>query len=152
MKRPADEQRLLDLGLSEIVCDGGVREWFDPHEPDVVQARTDANGRLTPGGRPQAMGLRVTAGTVLQAALAHLGDRAVTYDSPAGERSMGRAVVAFNVLTGHALTEEDGWLLLEVLKIVRGRAAPGYHADSYEDRVSYAALGAEARARAAGGV
>jgi hypothetical protein len=138
MRRSDDEQGLLDSGLSE----------------------TDANGKLLlPGLKhydsvPSALPTpleSVTAHAVLDAARAHLGARAVTYDSPAGERSMARTVAAFNAQTGHELTEEDGWLFMEDLKIVRGRAAPGYHADSYEDRVSYAALGAEARARAAGG-
>jgi hypothetical protein len=157
MKRSTDEQRLLDLGLSKMECDDG-REWFSPSNPDVVQAQTDANGGLLPGGRPApptspigelrklagavplALSAFVTAEAVLAAARAHLGSRAVTYDSLAGERSMAHAVAIFNLRTGHALTE-DGWLLLEAVKFVRGRAAPGYHADSYE-----------ARARAAGGV
>jgi len=60
---------------------------------------------------------------------------------------MGKCVTAFNVITGHFLSEADGWLLLQILKDVRQWTAPEYHADSAEDCVSYAALKAEALAR-----
>lgn len=73
-------------------------------------------------------------------------DRAATYDKPDGERSMGRAVEAFNAITGRDLTEPEGWLLLQVLKDVRLFQRPGYHADSAEDCIAYAALKAEAKA------
>jgi hypothetical protein len=72
-------------------------------------------------------------------------DRAATYDAPSGERSMGKAVVAFNAITGHALTESEGWLFLQVLKDVRLFTRSAYHADSAEDCIAYAALKAEAR-------
>jgi hypothetical protein len=72
-------------------------------------------------------------------------DRAATYDNPEGERSMGKAVQAFNAITGRDLTEPEGWLLLQVLKDVRLFQRPGYHADSAEDCIAYAALKAEAK-------
>ena len=75
--------------------------------------------------------------------------RAATYDKPDGERSMGKAVEAFNAITGRELTEAEGWLLLAVLKNVRLFQRPGYHADSAEDAVAYGALLAEAKAREA---
>ena len=63
-----------------------------------------------------------------------------------GERSMGRAVAALNVILGReALTESEGWLLLQILKDVRDRQRPVPHVDSLEDCVAYAALKAEAR-------
>lgn len=74
-------------------------------------------------------------------------ERARQYDSPGGERSMGKAITAFNAITGRNLTEPDGWLLLQVLKDVRQWQKPGYHADSAEDCIAYAALKAEALAR-----
>lgn len=74
-------------------------------------------------------------------------ERAATYDKPEGERSMAATVTAFNTITGHTLTEAEGWLLLQVLKDVRQWQRPGYHADSAEDCVAYAALKAEALAR-----
>lgn len=74
-----------------------------------------------------------------------LEERGKQYDQPGGERSMGKAVSAFNTITGRSLTEAEGWLLLQVLKDVRQWQNPGkYHADSAEDCVSYAALKAEA--------
>ena len=72
-------------------------------------------------------------------------ERAATYDKPDGERSMGRTVAAFNAITGRDLTEPEGWLLLQILKDVRLFQRPGYHADSAEDCIAYAALKAEAK-------
>jgi len=71
-------------------------------------------------------------------------DRASTYDAPCGEHSMGKAVTAFNAITGYTLSESEGWLLLQVLQDVRLFARPAYHADSAEDCIAYAALKAEA--------
>lgn len=87
----------------------------------------------------------VDAAALLDAAAGHIRDRAATYDKPAGERSMGQTVAAFNAITGHTLQESEGWLLMELLKAVRDFTTPGGHADSQEDRIAYAALGAEAR-------
>ena len=73
-----------------------------------------------------------------------MAERGATYDKPDGERSMGRTVAAFNAITGRDLSEGEGWLLLQVLKDVRQWQRPGYHADSAEDCIAYAALKAEA--------
>jgi hypothetical protein len=86
------------------------------------------------------------ADQLLQKAAQHMQDRAATYDKPEGERSMGKAVAAFNAITGRDLSEPEGWLLLQVLKDVRLFQRPGYHADSAEDCIAYAALKAEAKA------
>lgn len=86
----------------------------------------------------------MNATDILNKAAQHMADRASTYDKPEGERSMGRAVEAFNAITGRDLSEPEGWLLLQVLKDVRLFTRPGYHADSAEDCVAYAALKAEA--------
>lgn len=82
---------------------------------------------------------------LLGRAAAHMHERASTYDETDGERSMGKAVTAFNAITGHNLTESEGWLLLQVLKDVRLFTRPAYHADSAEDCIAYAALKAEAK-------
>lgn len=82
---------------------------------------------------------------LLGRAAAHMHARASTYDAPDGERSMGKAVSAFNAITGHNLTESEGWLLLQVLKDVRLFTRSEYHADSAEDCIAYAALKAEAK-------
>lgn len=86
------------------------------------------------------------ADQLLQKAAQHMQDRAATYDKPEGERSMGKAVAAFNAITGRDLSEPEGWLLLQLLKDVRLFQRPGYHADSAEDCIAYAALKAEAKA------
>lgn len=87
----------------------------------------------------------MNATDILEKAAQHMAERAATYDKPEGERSMGRAVEAFNAITGRDLSESEGWLLLQVLKSVRLFTRPGYHADSAEDSVAYAALVAEAK-------
>lgn len=87
----------------------------------------------------------MNATDILRKAAQHMADRASAYDKPEGERSMGRAVEAFNAITDRDLSESEGWLLLQVLKSVRLFARPGYHADSAEDGVAYAALVAEAK-------
>ena len=74
-------------------------------------------------------------------------ERGATYDKAGAERSMVRTITAFNALTGHELTEADGWLLMLLLKQARQWSAPTYHRDSAEDGVAYAALLAEALAR-----
>ena len=82
---------------------------------------------------------------LLQVAADHMRARAATYDKPDGERSMGKTVAAFNAVTGRDLSEAEGWLLLQLLKDVRLFQRPGYHADSAEDCIAYAALKAEAK-------
>jgi uncharacterized membrane protein len=78
-------------------------------------------------------------------------ERGKQYDSPQGERSMGRCVVAFNALTGRDLEEAEGWLFQQLLKDARqwsgGKSQEKtrrYHRDSAEDCIAYAALKAEA--------
>ena len=92
------------------------------------------------------MGDKITAAALLDAAAGHLRDRATTYDKPAGERSMGATVEAFRAVTGVVLTEEQGWLFMQLLKAVRSQQG-AYRADSYEDGAAYAALAGEAAAR-----
>lgn len=88
----------------------------------------------------------VTAASMLQAALGHMEDRAKNYDAPGGERSMGKTVSAFNTITGLKLSEEQGWIFMEILKQVRSQQG-NYRADNYEDMVAYAALRGECAAR-----
>lgn len=82
---------------------------------------------------------------LLAAACEHMVQRAATYDKPEGERSMGRAVEAFNAITGRDIEESEGWLLMQLLKDVRDRQRREPHRDSLEDCIAYAALKAEAR-------
>lgn len=84
-----------------------------------------------------------TAPDILQRAAQHMQDRAAARDQPGGERSMRRTVDAFNALTGHALSERDGWLFMAVLKMARATTTPAGTPDDYEDLAAYAALAGE---------
>ena len=85
----------------------------------------------------------MTAHNILERAAQHMRDRASTYDKPEGERSMCATVRAFQAITGHQLTEEQGWLFMALLKAVRSQQG-AYRADSYEDGAAYFALAGEA--------
>lgn len=82
---------------------------------------------------------------LLASTSALLSERGKQYDSPKGERSMGRTIAAFNAITGRELTEAEGMLLLALLKMVRDRQRTIPHQDSCEDLIAYSALYAEAR-------
>lgn len=78
--------------------------------------------------------------------MGHMDDRASQYDAPEGERSMGKTVSMFNILTGHSLTETEGWKFMQVLKMVRS-CQGDFREDNYEDGSAYAALAGESHAR-----
>lgn len=81
---------------------------------------------------------------ILHSAIVCITDRGAQRDQPNGERSMGRAVGAFNALTGHQLTERDGWLFMVALKAARAATIGGRHnADDYVDGAAYMALAGE---------
>src|SRR5690554_7961080 len=83
-----------------------------------------------------------TAPDFLRQAAELMKERGKQYDQDGGERSMGKTVEAFNAITGRDLSESEGWLLMGLLKSVR-QYSGGYHRDSAEDKVAYAALEAE---------
>lgn len=83
---------------------------------------------------------------ILHAASECIGDRAKDRDLPDGERSMLRAVVAFEALTKIRMTETQGWLFMAVLKL--SRATAGRHrADDWIDLCGYGALAGESAER-----
>lgn len=82
----------------------------------------------------------------LQAGLDAMQQRAATYDKPEGERSMSATVEAFKAITGHAITEEQGYLFMAILKAVRSQQG-NYSADSYVDGAAYFGLAGEAASR-----
>lgn len=84
---------------------------------------------------------------ILNHAADHMRDRAKTYDKPEGERSMAATVSAFNAVTGHNLTETQGWLIMAILKMVRSQQG-AHKADNFEDLTAYSALAGESSARA----
>jgi len=86
------------------------------------------------------------ASDILNAAAEHMKERASTYDQSQGERSIGKTVTMFNILTGAGLTDEQGWLFMACLKMVRAQQGR-YRADSYEDGAAYFALAGESAAQ-----
>ena len=86
--------------------------------------------------------MTVKAHEILDKAAGHMRDRATTYDRPGGERSMPNAVAAFNAITGHSITAEQGWLFMALLKAVRTQQGD-FRADNYEDGAAYFALAGE---------
>ena len=86
-----------------------------------------------------------TAVDILRKGAQHIEDRAASRDQPEGERSMARAVKAFNAMFGKDLTEVQGWQFMEILKMSRS-AAGTHNPDDYEDAAAYAALAGEAAA------
>lgn len=83
-----------------------------------------------------------TAPEILQIAFDTISQRGKERDKEDGERSMLATVNAFNALTGHNLTETDGWKFMTVLKLARSGAG-GYKLDDYIDMSAYAALAGE---------
>ena len=81
-------------------------------------------------------------------AAALMDDRGKERDKEDGERSMARTVAAFNAMTGHALSEEEGWAFMVYLKLARMQGG-SFKLDDYEDCVAYTALMAEAANAAA---
>jgi hypothetical protein len=82
----------------------------------------------------------VIAYNLLSDAIAQMKDRAVQRDaSGTGERSMAATIKVFNALTGHNITEEEGWEFMIALKLVRGRQGI-FRADDYVDAAAYSAL------------
>ena len=81
-----------------------------------------------------------TASEILKEGLDTLRERGSQRDCPTtGERSMASTIATFNSLTGHNLTEAEGWEFMVILKMVRGRQG-NIRADDYVDLSSYGAL------------
>ena len=80
----------------------------------------------------------VPANEFLENALDAMATRAQERDIEQ-ERSMGKIVNVFNALTGHTLTEAEGWEFMIILKLVRGRQGT-FREDDYIDGAAYTAL------------
>ena len=83
--------------------------------------------------------LAVDAVALLREGIDTLGNRAAERDMEK-ERSMARIVATFNTLTGHALTEADGWCFMVVLKLGRHYANKRGTRDTFVDGAAYIAL------------
>ena len=89
---------------------------------------------------------KTDAVSILRAGAQHIEDRAASRDLPEGERSMARAVKAFNAMFGKDLTEVQGWQFMELLKMARSVGGE-FRLDDFTDGVAYAALTGESEAR-----
>lgn len=83
----------------------------------------------------------MTAPDLLREAAQIIDQRGASRDLPA-ERSMRRAVSAFNALSGQTLTETQGWLFMAVLKLSRALGG-GFNRDDLLDGSAYMALALE---------
>jgi hypothetical protein len=59
---------------------------------------------------------------------------------------MGKTVSMFNTLTGLEISEEQGWLFMACLKLVRCQQGE-FKQDNYEDGAAYFALACESAAK-----
>jgi len=91
----------------------------------------------------------VTAPGFLRRAADIMTERGKQYDKPEGERSMAQTVAIFNLHHGTKLTEAQGWHFQQILKDVRLFTRAGFHQDSADDCIAYAALKAEAKQKEA---
>ncbi|MBN8921620.1 MAG: hypothetical protein BGP10_15860 [Rhodanobacter sp. 68-29] len=87
-----------------------------------------------------------SAPDILANAAAAIDQRAAARDHAQGERSMARAVHAFNAMYGCALSEVQGWQFMALLKMARSTGGK-LHIDDYIDQSAYAALAGEAAER-----
>lgn len=81
---------------------------------------------------------------ILQAAIDTMRQRATDRDIEQ-ERTMRTIVEMFNTMTGHKLSETDGWQFMLILKLVRSRNG-GFNVDDYLDMAAYAGLAGESHA------
>lgn len=102
-------------------------------DPDAL---TEAVGDVKP----------VSAFDILTSAAEHVKAREDVYDRAAGEKSMARAVKAFNAIHGTHLTTAQGWHFMAMVKSSRFFSQDTFHRDSGEDATAYMALMSEARA------
>lgn len=90
----------------------------------------------------------IGADEILQVANEAIVQRGVMYDSTGQqqERSMGKVVAMFNALTGHELTNEQGWKFMCLLKLARSEQGE-FSLDSFIDLAAYTALAGEEAAK-----
>ena len=121
----------------------------ETRSPNTCELCGQHIGNHSVNGECPAESAAQTAPGFLRRAADIMAERAKQYDKPEGERSMGKCVAAFNIVTGHGLSEAEGWLLLQILKDVRQWQRPGFHQDSADECIAYAALKAKAKQKEA---
>lgn len=101
-----------------------------------------ANGNLGRNRPFMTQHHKVTLAPDLLREAADLIDQRAAERDVSAERSMRRAIAAFNTLTGNALTETNGWLLLAILKLARATVGK-FQPDDLKDCAAYVALALE---------
>ena len=140
------------VGIDKVFSDiAGHLRWGDAEGAEIVLYRPSEQQSMEEAyeqAHKEIGGSEYeTAPTFLKAAAKHMDDRAATYDKPEGERSITQVVAIFNQFHGTNLTEAQGWHFMEIVKQVRFFTKEGFHRDSAEDSIAYAALRAEAKQR-----
>ena len=123
---------------AEVVASVSSIPQCEPAELESRPGHDFAPGHLGPRGE------MMNAPEYLNRSIATLAQRAKTYDSPAGEKSIGKTVRVFNALTQHNLSDQDGWLFMLCLKLSRSQQGGEFQSDTFVDLASYAALMGEA--------
>lgn len=90
-----------------------------------------------------------SAEMILKHCILTLQERGKERDTSEGERSMGKTIRLFNTLYGLTLTEEQGWLFMVLLKLVRASTGKP-NIDNYVDGAAYFALAGETALKDAG--
>lgn len=126
----------------EIEMDELSRREPDTKDMELGRRSIELFDRISSHPIKESAALDRTADRYLQAAADEMADRAAGRDTQDGERSMARAVSAFNALYDQALTVTEGWQFMSLLKKARG-AQGAYREDDYVDDIAYAALAAE---------
>ena len=119
------------------------KEWISDNEDKKVRCTHEGVDKIFVLKSESVDKVEPTAASILESGLGHMKDRAVTYDNPQGERSMGKTVDMFNTLYGLELTEEQGWAFMAILKLVR-TSQGDFKLDNFEDLAAYAGLMGEA--------
>jgi hypothetical protein len=84
----------------------------------------------------------MTAPELLAQAATILQQRGDERDKSDGERTMAQITRVFNALLNRDLSEEEGWIFMIILKLVRAQAGK-VQPDDFLDTIGYAALLAE---------
>jgi hypothetical protein len=131
------------IGYSVMIWDDATHKWCKSTVYQSLADLTEIVYANVGSARATTPTPRIAAHEFLERGVSHMRDRAVQRDSEAGERSMARAVAAFNAQEGTNLTEAQGWRFMIQLKYAR--AVNGvFVADDYEDLAAYAGLAGEA--------
>lgn len=96
---------------------------------------------------------RNTPAAILKEAGDTLVARGKERDSTSEERSMAAVVNAFNAIEGTVLTERQGWVFMQTLKLVRSASTSRnglFNRDDFVDGAAYAALAGECAGKGEG--